>query len=580
MLAELKPDEVTSILVRPEGPGQLQIRADRTNNTWSLSQPQVYPAQPERVKMLLAFLGQLAPADYITGSQLRGHTNADEEYGFATAQATVVIQQGPYVPRLRVGALTPPGDQVYVQVEGDLGAYVVDSELLRYVPRSANEWRDTTMITLADLGFDRLGVTNSAKADTSRGGLPPSSSTFVLMRDPTNRLWRMAWPLDARANHPRIQESLQELQQLRIREFISDDPTLDLEQFGLAPPELELGFSSGSNALALLQFGRCPTNDLTRIYARRSGQTGVVTVDKAQLLSWCGFLNDFRDPRLLNSTAQVDAIEIVRGQERSSLEQRPDGEWRVLPGDLPADPMLTRSLLSGFTNMAIVKFVNDAANAADLPEYGLATPLSRFRLKSKCSAEEAGSTNRVVTELDFGTGTNNQDKIFAKRSDESFVYAVSTNDFNRLPAASWQLRDRKLCGFSHNDVAGFTLRNHGRICQMIHKGPLSWTFAPGSQGIINDGAIEETIRGVTQVAAIIWVARGEQNRAPYGFTADGYHLNLETKSGTKFDLEFGGEAPSGNVYAAVNLEGQPWILEFPWMLFRDLASYLPLSVAR
>jgi hypothetical protein len=579
LLPGLKPDAVTSILVRPSGPGQLQIRADRTNDSWQLTQPQAYPAQAEKVKKLLAFLDQLTPAPYITGSELRNHPNADEEYGFAAPQATLVIQQGDFVPRIRVGALTNPGDQVFVQVEGDLGAYVVDSALLKYLPRSANEWRDTTLINLADLAFDRLAVTNSSKGDTGRGGLPPSSSTFVLQRDVTNRVWRMVWPLDARANHPRIEESLEELQQLHIREFVSDDPKPELEPFGLTPPELELGFATGTNTLASLQFGRSPTNDLTRVYARRVGQTGVFAVDKALLLAWCAFLNDFRDPRLLDSTAQVDTIEMVRGEERSSIQRQADGEWRVLPGDVPADAMLTASLLSRLTNMAIVTFVNDVVNAADLPEYGLATPLSRILLKSKCSGTD-GSTNRLVTEVDFGTGTNSQDKVFAKRSDESFVYAISTNDFVHLPSASWELRDRKLCHFSQDDVTGLTLRQRGRICQMIHKGPLSWTFAPGSQGIVNDAAIEETIRGVVQISAIVWVARGEQSRAAYGFTADGYRLTLELKNGEKFDLEFGREAPSGDVYASVILEGQPWILEFPWMLFRDVASYLPLSASR
>jgi hypothetical protein len=57
-------------------------------------------------------------------------------------------------------------------------------------------------------------------------------------------------------------------------------------------------------------------------------------------------------------------------------------------------------------------------------------------------------------------------------------------------------------------------------------------------------------------------------------------LTLDLKNGDKFEIEFGGEAPGGNVYAAVKLDGQPWILEFPWMLLRDLTSYFPLSSTR
>jgi hypothetical protein len=577
VLPELRADAVTSILIRPAGPAQLQIRADRTNGTWQLIQPLPYPAQAEKVTNLLAFLERLTPALYISGSELKNHTNVDQEFGFAEPQATVVVQQGIFRPRLLVGALTSPGDQVFVQVEGDLGAYVVDAELLKYLPRSAGDWRDTTLIDLAGLSLDRIAVTNNAKGDAGGAGLPASSSTFVLQRDSTNSLWRMVWPLDARANGARIDESLDKLQKLRIRQFVSDDLKPDLEPLGLSPPELELSFANGTNVLAGLQFGRSPTNDFSRVFARRAGQTGIFTVDKNLLLTWCAFLNDFRDPLLLSFTNPVETVEIVNGEQRSSVQRQPDGTWTILPGDLPADPVSVPGLLSGLANLQILKFVNDVVNPADLPQYDLAPPLRRLIIKS---ASTGSSTNALLAEVDFGLGTNLQDKVFAKRSDESFVYAIATNDFMRLPFASWQLRDRTICHFSEKDVAGVSIRQQGKTSRMIHKGPLSWSFAPGSQGIINDGAIEETIRGVTQTAAIAWVARGEQNRAAYGFTEDGYHLTLELKTGGQFEFEFGGEAPSGDIYAAVTLDGQLWILEFPWMLYRDVSSYLPLASRR
>ena len=144
----------------------------------------------------------------------------------------------------------------------------------------------------------------------------------------------------------------------------------------------------------------------------------------------------------------------------------------------------------------------------------------------------------------------------------------------------WQLRDRTLCHFTLEEVAGVTLKQGAKTCQLVHKGPLSWAFAPGSQGIINDAAIEETIRGVVQTSALAWVARGQPSLAAYGFSENDYHLTLELKNGASFDLEFGGEAPSGDSYAAVTLEGQPWVLEFAWILYRDVSSYLPLTPHR
>jgi len=583
VLPELRTELVTSVLIRPFGPAQLQIRADRTNGVWRLSQPLSYPAQPDRVQKLLEFLQQLKSVQYISASELRTNANADEEYGFASPQATVVIQQGAYVPRLRVGALTNPGDQVFLQLEGDLGAYVIDAELLKYLPGSANDWRDTSLVNLDELSFDRIAVTNNTKGDVNRAGLPASTSTLVLQRESTNGVWRMAWPLDARANHAWIEKGLRKLREIRIREFVSDDPKADLEPLGLSPAELDLGFARGTNGLVLLQFGRSPTNDPSRIYARRGGSAGVFTVDKELLLGWCALLNDFRDPHLLSSAEPLDSIEIVRGEERSSVERRPDDTWKILPGDFSADTTLMAGLLSSLTNLPVAKFVNDVVNAADLPGYGLAPPLMRVVLTLGGAASSMLTTNTLTTNtlaLDFGLGTNMPDKVFAKRSDESIVYAILTNDFVRLPSATWSLRDRTLCHFSKDDVASVTLRCHGKVCQMIHKGPLSWSFAQGSQGIINDGAIEETIRGVVETSAIVWAARGQESRKAYGFTDDGYHVTLELKKGEKFDLEFGGQAPSGNVYAAVVLEGEPWIMEFPWLMYRDVATYLPLAVNR
>jgi hypothetical protein len=578
VLPELRTALVTSVLIRPSGPAQLQIRADRTNGIWRLSQPLNYPAQADMVQMLLEFLQQLKSAQYISASELRTNANADEEYGFASPQATVVIQQGAYVPRLRVGALTNPGDQVFLQLEGDLGAYVIDADLLKYLPRSANDWRDTSLVNLDELPFDRIAVTNNTKGDINRAGLPASTSTLVLQRDSTNSVWRMSWPLDARANHSWIQQALRKLKKIRIREFVSDDPKADLEPLGLSPAELDLGFSRGTNGLALLQFGRSPTNDPATIYARRAGSVGVFSVDKDLLLGWRALLNDFRDPHLLSSVEPLDSIQIIRGEDHSSLERRPDGTWKISPGDFSADASLLAGLLSSLTNLPVAKFVNDVVNPADLPGYGLAPPLMRMVLTLGAAASSTMTTNKLA--LDFGLGTNMPDKVFAKRSDESIVYAIFTNDFVRLPSATWSLRDRTLCHFSKDDVASVTLRCHGKICKMIHKGPLSWSFAPGSQGIINDGAIEETIRGVVQTSAIVWAARGRESRDTYGFTDDGYHLTLELKGGEIFDLEFGGQAPSGNVYAAVVLEGEPWIMEFPWLMYRDVATYLPLAINR
>jgi hypothetical protein len=83
---------------------------------------------------------------------------------------------------------------------------------------------------------------------------------------------------------------------------------------------------------------------------------------------------------------------------------------------------------------------------------------------------------------------------------------------------------------------------------------------------------------VTQIAAVAWAGRGKERRAAFGFSDDGFHIIiLGGTAGEKFDLEFGSFAPSGNVYAGIQLDGEYWILEFPWIMFRDIEAYFPLK---
>src|SRR3954464_107923 len=78
ILPNLKPAAVTGIQIRPEG--QLEIRAERTNAVWQLTQPIAYPAHSARIESLLTALERLRPATFITRRELRERPKAEEEY--------------------------------------------------------------------------------------------------------------------------------------------------------------------------------------------------------------------------------------------------------------------------------------------------------------------------------------------------------------------------------------------------------------------------------------------------------------------------------------------------------------------
>jgi hypothetical protein len=562
ILPTLQPAAVTAVLVRNAEPSQLAIRADRTNQAWQLTEPVSYPAQSTNIDSLLIRLEQLTPAAYITPGEYRSRPKADEEYGFAAPQASLTLWQGDDRTQVLFGALTVPGDQVFLEVVGIEGAYVVDSDILKLIPRSPDDWRETAVIDLDGVVFNRLAVTNNGKA-------------VILQREAPDRPWGIVSPSPARANNARIADALQKLQALRVKKFLPEDAKPDSEMLGLAPPQLELGFLNDSNAVALLQFGKNPTNDSALVYAQRAGQKVIFTVPGEPLALWKLSLNDFRDPHLVALSAPLEEIE-VHGQETFSLQRQPDESWRIQSQNFPVDEELVADFLSTLTNLGIVQFTTDAVTPPDLVQYGLAAPVLEYVLKPASATgvrPASGATLVDGLSLSFGSSTNQPDKIFARRSDESSIYAVNSNQFARLPSAICQFRDRRPWHFSETEVAGVTIRQQGKERKLLHRGPGEWSLAPGSSGIIDPLAVEATVSGLAQVSAT-WVARGEENRARYGLTTDSRQIILELKNGENGTVTFGGEAPNTDQYAAVTLDGQLWIFECSWRLYRDVLLYL------
>jgi hypothetical protein len=444
------------------------------------------------------------------------------------------------------------------------GLSIVDADLLKLIPHSVDDWRDRDLLHLAPSTIDSVAVTNNGKA-------------FVVGRDSTNGLWRMIWPLfQARADGGRIRQGLGELESLRIERFVSDDPKADLEAFGLQTPNLEIAMAQGTNLLPVLQLGKSPTNHAELVFARRAGQSTIVTVRKALLATWqVDSVNAFRDPHLLELVVPVERIE-VHGEDVFNLDRQTNGAWRVAPQGYPADGESVSNLISALTGMVIVQFAKDVATPLNWPEYGLAAPVREYVLESAATNEQAALTNPTIADLSFGYGTNQPDKVFVRRADETSVYAVSPNDFAQLPPVSWQMRDRRIWRFLVDDLAGLTIQQGGKKRELIRRGDHEWSLAAGSQGIIDEAAIDESVRNFLATPPLGWMAVGETNRSRFGFTADGQQLIFMLKNGPKPTVEFGGDSPTGSRYAGVMLDGQFWVMELPWSLNRYVLAYLSL----
>jgi hypothetical protein len=569
LLPDLRLDAVTRLDVRR--PDQ-SLSVVRTNGGWRLVAPVDYPAQADAVERLLEALCRLDRRTYIAPEELPRSAAALAEFGLDQPVAILSLQAGSERKELRVGGPTPLGGRVYLQLVGAEGLFAAEAEFLRWLPRTANEWRDTLFLDLTGVNFNRLEI---RAAD--RG--------FALELDPTNRLWQLVRPMRARADNPRLQALLQALRNLRVQRFVTDDPAADLEPLGLKPPQLEIAFQQGTNDLRVLQLGGSPTNAAELLHARRLGSPTVVLLPKASVALLRGSFEDFRDRRLLSfPPVTAERIE-VQAEDRFALERGTNALWRLVePTPAPADRDLMREFLAALGEIEAVKFIKDVVT--DYAPYGLAQPSRRYLLSRPVNSS-AGPTNELLVQLEFGA-TNEDQTVFARRTDESSVYAVPLASVQALPHAAFQLRDRRLWTFAPTNVTGILVKLRAQSHRLERNPAGDWKPAPGTQGVVNSLAVEEMLRLLGTLTADTWVARGADKLPEYGVPEAAHELTLEvTRGGASETLTvaFGRMAESLRPYAAMVLDGQPTLFEFPlvtyglyWEAMRGVVPGLPPPV--
>jgi len=554
ILSDVRPSTVTSIRVIPAD--ALEIRADYTNGAWLLTKPVVYPAQPAAVETLLAALQKLTPAIRISPGELRGQRNAEMDDGFEPPRISLVLEAADGQRwQLQVGNNTAPGDQVFLRVVGTDGAFVAGADWLKYLPRSADDWRDTALVDFNGGAPDWIILTNGTKV-------------IELHEDAAHHLWRMTRPLVARADSARITEALQSLQTARVEQFITNN-SQDLTSFNLQPADLDLWLGHGTNFVTALHVGSNPTNDSSLVYAERQNWNTILTTAKEPLSPWFDPVNNFRDPYLFELSAPAAEI-AVHGENNFTLQRQGTNGWRVAGEKFPVDTGSVQQFIKVLASLRVSEFVKDVVTTPDLPAYGLATPTRQITLLSAVD-----DTNAVIAQLLFGATQANE--VYVRRADEDFVYAIPLEDFNQLPEAGWEFRERRIWNFSEADVARIIIHQNGQTRQIVHNGPNQWSLAPGSQGIIVPAAIEETAHRFGELTAAAWLARHVTEPARFGLKPENLSITLELKNGTKDTVDFGAAAAQ-TALAAVTLDGERWAFVFPPVLYQFVLSYLTIPV--
>ena len=578
----LKTEEITSIAVHPRD--EFEVRADRTNGGWQLVKKNAaYPVQLPRLENFLKALGELTAQSRLSDEELKGRRNVNAEFGLDNPLFTILIQIGDDQRVLKLGNPTPPGNEIYAQVVGGAeGIEIISADFLKTLPSRPDDWRSTVFMSLDGLVFDHLRVANGDKK-------------LELLRESTNGFWRLDKPTPAHANNPGLILMLEQLGNLRRNQFVTDDPGADLDAYGLQPPRLELTMAQGTNPVLTLQFGKSPSNDESQVYARIGGDNSIALVSADPLAPWRAGPDTFRDPRLITQGSDwPDNIEVTNLNETQNftVQTGPDGwiltDWQKtnLPVDLGSLGLFVTNLYKLTNARPDGRFALDAVTEQDLQSHGLVNPLRSYLL-TRMLTNSAGTNREVIAKLDFGT--NSEGALFARRRDlayENSIYAVSSNEFNRLPPTALQLRERQIWKFDPADVVRFTIETNGVIRHFNHERTNVWTEDAANyiqdlnsvqyRGIV----LEQLVEQLGTLKADYWIQRGEQGATNYGIVTNSPRFTVEFKNHDKSTLVFGALF-QGHVFASARPydDTQNWIFFYSPSDAESFFSYLKQMLA-
>ncbi|HEY0550633.1 MAG TPA: DUF4340 domain-containing protein [Verrucomicrobiae bacterium] len=559
LFAQFRPTAATSFQLRRGV--EVNFALEQTNDGWRFTKPFAYPAANFAVHTFLEMLERVVPATHISPREILSRKQTVADFGFAEPPIVITLQRGDELPKqLRFGARTPAGDQVYVEVDGQPGLSVINADLLDKIPRSPHDWRTTALFHLGEEKPDRVEISHGA-------------TFYALQLDATNKLWRLDRPRH-RADQFQVRQLLDKIQLALVTEFVADPPQADDEAFGLQAPEFEIKLASGAQERKV-QFGRSPTNNPGLVYARLLSHSNVVLVSRGILDALAAPPAQLRERLIVPFAPElVDVIE-VEAEVNFSVRKEAGG-WKA--GEVPADPAFVSWWLALLAQVEATNFVRDIVT--DFTPYGLAPGQRQYRLFTAVT-NGASVTNIRVAEIAFGIGTNGSGEIFARRKDEDSVYAVRQLDFSHMPGAAWQFREHRIWNFATNQVQLLAVRQGENVREVFRQPDNKWLATKGWTAEINPFAMEETARGLGELSAIMWMARGESARAQYGFPPGSPRVTvqLQGEKAPSLVVEFGSRrSPWRLPYALVTIDGQPTVFEFPWPLYADLQRYFGLEV--
>ena len=291
--------------------------------------------------------------------------------------------------------------------------------------------------------------------------------------------WRMAVPIDAKADAKAIGSILEALHLLKAAEFTKDG-AINLAEYGLEAPRIKVTLELDSMSQELLVGS--DILDTERIYVKPGALDAVYAVNKEIYAALNKSVFDLRDKRVIDfQRTSTNRFEIQkRGEAKIVCAKTPKGTWEIEePIAIKADAEVVDDLLFGVDSLKAVEFV--AEQPGRLSRYGLDDPFLSVSFFTP---------NEMPAVLMLGQTTGG--RVYAKARNAASVVLVKSRLLELVGLGVAGLRDKQVLEFESDDAFKLTLR-HGDVQLTCQKQGVNWRLVSPVQEDAKNGAVNSVI---------------------------------------------------------------------------------------
>jgi len=433
------------------------------------------------------------------------------------------------------------------------------------------EWVQRQQMVLPDY---KIGQINKIELKKETGS--------IVLESTDNVRWRMLQPLQLRADGAEVKDILSQFEFLRKVGTIKESETANfsLGNYGLDKPQIIVNLwmkesailkgtevTTGAESKYTINIGDRLAAGQNTVYINIEGSNDVIVVAAKLLEKIDKGIIDLRNKWAFEY--DIDAVERIRiqsGSKEPIVCSRADQHWWVTqPVSDRGDTARIRDILSELKNLKIAKADYVSDKEEDIARHGLDEPRLTISI---------GSTEGDAQSLLLGHGLD--DKIYAKRDDESSIFFVHDIVLSDLDLEGNDLRDKQLLRFDSIGTYGIEkveLEYPDTTLTMIKTEQYDWMITSPTEILADRDTIRKFVEKIKDLQIQLYEDDSGKNFDKYGLGDSSIGVSVFRKIGEGETVKFmiGDSDPDGGL-CYVRKDGEDAVYSVPTDEFYDVAK--------